>query len=101
MTVKYSMKGDEMQSLYSLAWFGKTASGASAQDPVFSGYHAAEPVAEVEADATLEESELLAAGIELQSVSEPSIEDVEWERSRKQREAERVMQLFNLGFTNL
>jgi hypothetical protein len=101
MTIKFSMKGDEMQSLYSLAWFGKTASATSAADPVFSGYHAAEPTVDVEDDATLEEAEVLSAAMNVQTANEPSAEQVEWMHTRKQREAERVMQLFNLGFTNL
>jgi hypothetical protein len=101
MSVKFSMKGDEMQSLYSLAWSRKPASTAGAEDPVFSGYHVVEPAVEVAEDATAEEAEVLAAEMAMQSVTDPTAQELEWMRSRKRWESERVLHLFKLGFTDL
>jgi len=101
MRIKYAMKGDEMQSLFTMAWSRSPVTSAGAEDPVFSGFHAVEPSVEAEEDATPEETEVLAAAMAVQAVSEPTTEEVEWLRNRKRLEAERVMHLFNLGFTEL
>lgn len=101
MKLKYPMKGDEMQSLYTLAWFGKRTGANGAEDPLFSGYHAAEPEVVAEQDATAEEAEVLAAAMAVRTQREPSAEEMEWILHRKRLEAERTLHLFNLGFTEL
>jgi hypothetical protein len=95
------MKGSAMHSLYSLAWFGKTASTAGGEDPMFSGYQAAEPAGALDGEASPEETEVLAAALALRAEGEPTMEEVEWMRNRKRLQAERVMQLFNLGYSGL
>ncbi len=100
MSVKFPMKGSEMHSLYSLAWFGKPASSVGGVDPVFSGYQA-EAAAEVEEEAAPEEAEVLAAALALRAEGEPTLEEVNWMRDRKRLQAERAMHLFHLGYTGL
>jgi hypothetical protein len=101
MKLKYPMKGDEMQSLYALAWFSKPTRANGAEDPLFSGFHATEPEVPAEPDTTAEEAEVLAATMDVRTEREPSAEELNWMLHRKRLEAERALHLFKLGFTEL
>lgn len=100
MSVKFPRKGSEMHSLYSLAWFGKPASTVGGEDPVFSGYQA-EPTADLEEEATAEEAEVLAAAMAVRAEGQPTAEEAHEMRNRKHLQAERVLHLFNLGYSGL
>ena len=101
MSVRFPMKGSEMHSLYSLAWFGKPVSSAGGEDPMFSGYQAMEPAATLDVEGSSEDAEVLAATMALRAEGDPTVEEVEWMRNRKRLQAERVMHLFNLGYSGL
>jgi hypothetical protein len=101
MSLKFPMKGSEMQSLYSLAWFGKRATSSGGEDPVFSGYHAVETATEFDADADLEETAELTVELPVRTEGMPNAEEVDWARNRRRRQAERIMHLLNLGYTGL
>jgi len=101
MSLKFPLKGSEMHSLYSLAWFGKPQVSSGGVDPVFSGYHADEAVADLDVDAELEAAETLTVALPVRTEGLPTAAEVEGMRNRRRRMAERVMHLFRLGYTGL
>jgi hypothetical protein len=96
MSLKFPMKGAEMQSLYTMAWNGKPVGAVSSADPMFSGYQADE--GQVEDESTVE---VLAAPMTVRAEGEPTVEEMGWLRKRKFWQAQRVMDLFRMGYTDL
>ena len=95
MSLKFPMKGSEMQSLYTMAWNGKQV-GTAAADPIFSGYQASEGQVEDEAMVAV-----LSAPMTVRAEGEATVEEVGWMRKRKFWQAQRVMDLFRMGYTGL